>query len=121
MPAGDWTLQGAMKWYSGGVRYTKTLRIDDPQQRYVLDLGDVDATCELAVNGRKVDVLLTRPYAADITDWVRAGDNVIEVLVYSSLSNHYQTIPTPYKGKAHAGLIGPVVLRQETATGPEAF
>ena len=121
MPAGDWTLQGAMKWYSGGVKYTKTLRIEDPQQRYVLDLGDVDATCELAVNGRKVDVLLTRPYAADITDWVRAGDNVIEVLVYSSLSNHYQTIPTPYKGKAHAGLIGPVVLRQETATGPEAF
>lgn len=113
MPAGDWTLQGAMKWYSGGVKYSKTVRIDAPEYRYVLDLGDVDATCELSVNGRKVDVLLTKPYAADITDWIVPGDNVIEVLVYSSLANHYQTVPTPYKGTAHAGLIGPVVLRQE--------
>lgn len=113
MPSGDWTLQGAMKWYSGGVRYSKTVRLDAVGHRYVLDLGEVDATCELSVNGRKVDVLLTRPYAADITEWLKPGDNVIEVLVYSSLSNHYQTIPTPYKGTAHAGLIGPVVLRQE--------
>jgi len=115
MPAGDWTSQGAMRWYSGGVRYSQTVRIESPEQRYVLDLGEVDATCELAVNGKKVDVLLTKPYSADITEWLKPGDNLVEVLVYSSLSNHYQTIPTPYKGNAHAGLIGPVVLRQVSA------
>ena len=110
MPAGDWTEFGAMRYFSGGVRYTKTLSLDATGGRYVLDLGDVDATCEVAVNGKKVKVLLTKPYSTDITGYLRNGENTIEVLVYSSLSNHYQTIPSPYKGTPRAGLIGPVRL-----------
>ena len=110
LPAGDWTGAGAMKFYSGGVRYSKDVRIPANAGRVVLDLGEVDATCEVSVNGRKVDVLLSSPYRLDITDYVRSGRNHLEVLVYSSLANHYQTIPTPYKGTAHAGLIGPVTI-----------
>ena len=76
----------------------------------MLDLGEVDATCEVSVNGKRVDVLLASPYRLDISRYVRRGRNRIEVLVYSSLSNHYQTIPSPYQGTPHAGLIGPVKL-----------
>ena len=110
LPAGDWTAAGAMKFYSGGVRYSKEIRIPAKCDNVVLDLGEVDATCEVAVNGKKVDVLLNKPYSLDITDFVHPGRNSVEVLVYSSLSNHYLTIPTPYKGTAHAGLIGPVSI-----------
>lgn len=107
---GDWTRAGALRFFSGGIRYGKDIRIRDKGKRLWLDLGEVDATCEVAVNGKKVDVLLASPYRLDITKYAHRGRNHIEVLVYSSLSNHYQTIPSPYQGTPHAGLIGPVKL-----------
>jgi len=108
---GDWTKLGAMHYYSGGVRYAKDVRIDKlPEGPVSIDLGDVDATCEVAINGQHVDVLINKPYQLDITPYLRRGKNHIEVLVYSSLSSHYQTIPSPYKGTPHAGLLGPVRL-----------
>ena len=108
LKTGDWSDAGAMKFFSGGVRYSKNVRIGNISGKVMLDLGDVDATCEVAVNGRKVDVLLSSPYMLDVTDFVKSGDNLVEVLVYSTLSNHYVTIPSPYKGTPRAGLIGPV-------------
>ena len=111
MPVGDWTQHGALKFYSGGISYKHTFRLDDTRGPIRLDLGSVDATCEVAVNGRHVDVLINAPYVVDITDFVKTGDNEVEVLVYSSLANHYLTIPSPYKGTPHAGLLGPVVVK----------
>lgn len=112
MPAGNWTDQGALKYFSGGMRYTKSVEIAHAatEQKVMLDLGWVDATCEIKVNGRPVDVLMHSPYQADITPFVKSGRNEIEVLVYSTLSNHYQTIPSAYRGEPRAGLIGPVKL-----------
>lgn len=107
MPEGDWTEFGAMGYYSGGVRYEKDIMVDEAS-KVVLDLGEVDATCELTVNGHFVKALISKPYSTDITEFVKPGINHIDVLVYSTLANHYRTIPTPYRGKAHAGLIGPV-------------
>jgi len=110
---GDWALLGAMKYYSGGVRYAKDVRLELAKGRRVwIDLGEVDATCEVAVNGKRVDVLTGKPYRLDISEYVRNGKNHVEVLVYSSLSGHYQSIPSPYKGTPHAGLIGPVKILQ---------
>ena len=112
MPAGDWTVQGALKFYSGGIRYSRDVDIAAhlAGRRTVLDLGEVDATCEVSVNGKPVDVLIGKPYTLDVTDYLVAGTNHIEVLVYSTLANHYLTIPSPYKGTPHAGLIGPAQL-----------
>ena len=105
---GDWTNAGAMRFYSGGVKYSKVIDVKAKEKRMELDLGDVDATCGVSVGGKPVDILLSPPYKLDITDFVKKGQNKIEVLVYSSLSNHYQTIPSPYKGTPRAGLMGPV-------------
>ena len=55
-------------------------------------------------------ILMSPPYRMDISSAVQAGNNEIEVLVYSTLANHYQTQPTPYRGDPQAGLIGPVTL-----------
>ncbi len=111
VPVGDWTQWGAMKFYSGGVRYRKQVDIEKVSDQTIqIDLGTVDATCEVNVNGQKVDVLINKPYRLDITDYLHDGENTIEILVYSALSNHYQTIPSPYQGIPHAGLIGPVHL-----------
>lgn len=107
MPEGDWTGFGAMGFYSGGVRYEKDITVDGAD-KVVLDLGEIDATCELTVNGQFVKALISKPYSAEITEYIKPGVNHIEVLVYSTLANHYRTVPTPYRGHAHAGLIGPV-------------
>ena len=107
--SGDWSKAGALKFFSGGIRYSKDIRIDGGRS-VSLDLGEVDATCEVSVNGKDAGVLLAGPYEMDITPYVSEGLNHIEVLVYSSLANHYQTIPTPYRGQARSGLIGPVKL-----------
>ena len=50
------------------------------------------------------------PWKLDITEYVKAGENRIEVLVYNTLANHYLTIPTRYRGNPKSGLLGPVRL-----------
>ena len=112
MEAGNWSETGALKYYSGGMYYRKQFSLPKlaANSRIVLDLGSVNASCEVKVNGKDVGILMRPPYRADISKYVRQGDNQVEVLVYSTLSNHYQTIPTPYRGDGEAGLLGPVSL-----------
>ena len=64
----------------------------------------------VTVNGKPAGILIGRPYSVDITSLVQPGVNRIEVKVCSSLANHYGTIPSPYRGEPHAGLIGPVFI-----------
>ena len=110
--AGDWSKAGALKFYSGGMVYRKeiTLPNDIHSQRVMLDLGSVVATCEIKVNGQALGVRMSPPYSVDITKHIRPGKNEIEVLVYSTLANHYQTQPTPYRGEPTAGILGPVKI-----------
>lgn len=108
MPEGDWTQFGALGFFSGAVKYVKNIELRDIDGEVILDLGEVDATCEVTVNGTPVEVLIGEPYRTDITDFVHPGLNRVEVLVYSTLANHYRTIPSPYRGTPRAGLIGPV-------------
>ena len=110
--AGDWSKAGALKFYSGGMVYRKeiTLPNDIHSQRVMLDLGSVVATCEIKVNGQALGVRMNPPYSVDITKHIRPGKNEIEVLVYSTLANHYQTQPTPYRGEPTAGILGPVKI-----------
>jgi hypothetical protein len=111
---GDWGKIGVLEHYSGGMRYRRTFVLSKAKGRgkVKLDLGTVNATCEVHVNGRKAGICLVPPYELDISKFVRAGVNELEVLVYGTLANHYQTIPTPahYRQPTPAGLIGPAKL-----------
>jgi hypothetical protein len=110
--AGDWAHMGVLRHYSGGIRYGRnfTLSAGQAAGRVEIDLGQVIASCELTVNGRPAGVLINVPFVADISNYIQPGDNRIEVLVYNTLSNHYQTTPSPYKGNPASGLIGPARL-----------
>jgi hypothetical protein len=63
------------------------------------------------VNGKPAGIKSAPPWTFDITDFVKSGENQIEVLVSNTLANHYVTIPTHYRGKATSGLIGPVSIK----------
>lgn len=85
-----------------------------------LDLGRVVSSCEIKVNGHSAGILIHSPFKADITPYLHPGENRIEILVYSTLANHYQTIPSLYKGDPEAGLIGPVRLLLNRNSGSTA-
>ena len=118
MPLGNWSDRGAMKYYSGGVLYQKEIDIPNfTPSIYLLDLGKVDATCEIIINGQRAGIIMSPPYRIDISHYMKSGTNSVEVLVYSTLSNHYQTIPSAYRGKPQAGLYGPVnLIRKANST-----
>jgi hypothetical protein len=113
LAAGDWSQAGALKYYSGGMIYRKSITLPegDAARRVMLDLGSVVATCEVKINGKAAGVMMSPPYSVDITQYLHAGENEVEVLVYSTLANHYQTQPTPYRGEPTAGILGPVSVK----------
>lgn len=119
LKAGDWAEEGALRNYSGGMYYRSKCNLPENHEnkRVMLNLGDVIATCEVKINNKLAGILISPPYELDITQYIKEGENDIEVLVYSTLSNHYQTIPTPFRGEPKAGLIGPVQISVFTETG----
>ena len=114
---GDWSEMGVLKAYSGGLWYRKNVNLSEEELsgNIFLDLGEVAASAEIHINGKKVGICLRKPFRIDITKFVKEGDNYFEILVYSTLANHYSTIPTPqmYRKSYEAGLIGPVKILWE--------
>lgn len=110
---GDWSQYDGLYSYSGGIIYSKAIYLtkDQSKQRSVLDLGDVVSSAEVYVNGKFVAEKCAPTWEFDISNCTCEGENNIEVHVYNTLSNHYTTIPTNYRGSLKSGLIGPVSLR----------
>jgi len=112
MPLGDWSQLGILNNYSGGIRYSTMVELteDEVAGDIQLDLGEVVATAEVYVNGTKAGVRVAPPWRFDVSGLLSPGTNKLEVIVYNTLSNHYQTIPSRYRGSPRSGLIGPVRL-----------
>jgi hypothetical protein len=109
---GDWSKVGILNNYSGGVRYRTrlTLTAEEAKGRVTLDLGRVAGTAEILVNGKRAGVRVAPPWRQEVTGLLKAGENVFEVRVFNTLANHYQTIPSRYRGDPLSGLLGPVRL-----------
>ena len=111
MPLGDWSKRGILNNYSGGARYRTafTLSAEDTAAPVTIDLGKVAGTAEVFVNGTSCGVRVAPPWRLALAP-LKAGANTLDVLVYNSLANHYQTIPSSYRGSPASGLLGPVRL-----------
>jgi hypothetical protein len=101
--------------YSGIGDYRQDFKLPFPpcEGRLLLDLGGVAATAAVRVNGAPAGVLVAPPWQLDVTPFVRAGGNTLEIQVANTLANHYSVgIPTPYAfpHQTRSGLIGPVRL-----------
>lgn len=113
MKIGDWTSIDGLRCYSGGAWYRKTVQMDaDKVNKHVeLDLGDVVSTARVFVNGKEIGLRMTPPWNFDLDGFLKSGDNLIEILVYNTAGNHYESIPTQYLKDVKAGILGPVNLR----------
>ncbi len=113
MDLGDWSSSGILNNYSGGICYSCTISLSPEEaesDELFLDLGNVAGTAEIIVNGKKAGTRVAPPWSLEVTGYLKKGLNKLEVLVYNTLANHYQTIPSRYRGDPSSGLLGPVKL-----------
>jgi hypothetical protein len=110
---GDWTRTAGLSSYSGGAWYRKriTLSAEQASGKLALALGKVVSSAELRVNGKSAGIRVAPPFRFEIGPLVKPGGNRVEILIYNTLANHYETVPTRYRGSGEAGLLGPVTLR----------
>ena len=85
-----------LKHYSGGVRYSKVIHLNDLSIPVMLRFQTLDCSARIWVNGVEAGVLVAPPYELDITAFIGCGDNRIEVLIHNTLRNHMRTIPTNF-------------------------
>lgn len=116
-----------VKYHSGVGTYALTF--DQPQrvgeQRVKLKLERVESLAEIVLNGNEVGVIWTDPLEIDVTDYLKQGENQLEIKVYNTWGNRFwyethkepnekkiKTTATPkfLKGPQESGLQGDVKL-----------
>ncbi len=110
--AGDLAENESLKTYSGGMIYSKSITMHAKQAKsgLILNLGKVISSAEVSVNGISAGTRLTAPWTFDLTGKLKEGENVLKVLIYNTMGNHYLTTPSQYVGRINSGLIGPVTI-----------
>ncbi len=87
----DWTKRPEenIKYYSGTAVYRNTFRTNKIRDnaRLYLDLGSLTAIAKVKINGVLAGGVWTAPYQVDITDYVKAGNNTIEISVSNNWMN----------------------------------
>lgn len=136
----SWTEQSDpdVKYFSGTATYHRTMdwRENAPNERVVLDLGEVKNLAEVVVNGRSMGVAWKPPFRVDITEAMRLGANDIEVRVVNLWPNRLIGDKQPGAGPPRAwttfdrfyraespllpsGLLGPVRIFMQTRSEAE--
>ncbi|MDR0988922.1 MAG: glycosyl hydrolase family 2 [Prevotellaceae bacterium] len=76
-----------IRYYSGTVVYQSRFKSDKPKGRIFLQAGYSGCTAHLFVNGKDAGILWTKPDRVEITDYVHAGENEIEIRLTNTLMN----------------------------------
>ncbi len=77
--------QAGVRYFSGTATYVKKFNVPASAKaagkRLYLDLGRVEVVADVKVNGKPAGNVWKPPYAVDVTDLVRAGENDLEIEV----------------------------------------
>jgi glycosyl hydrolase family 106( putative alpha-L-rhamnosidase) len=117
----DWTQTDKLRSFSGKAHYETRFTIDagwlSKAGRVELDLGVVRDVAQVRLNGKPGPVLLLRPYRAEVTSLLKAGENVLEISVTNGWINQLlaRGAKLNWPGEppiqpASSGLLGPVRL-----------
>ena len=118
---GDWRNMKQLEDCDEDAVYATSFTLAEtiPGKRYSLNLGEVCYVAEVLVNGKTVGKRIWMPYIFTITDYLRPGENTIEVRVKVSDYNakarqgregnpNYETLANG--GRIANGLLGPVQI-----------
>ena len=80
-----------IKYFSGTAMYKKSIQMNlntsSKNKKVWLDLGELDDIAEVRINGEEAGVLWYPPYRIEITEWIREGENDLEVFVTNNWAN----------------------------------
>ncbi len=115
-PKSGWDAQG-MPFYGHDVSYTQEFEIDKPTGSYRVKLPNwYGSVAKVVVNGKKAGTIGYRPYQCDVTKFIRAGKNTVQVVVTGTLKN---TLGPHHCGNL-IGIAGPGHFQRSPPTGPPA-
>jgi hypothetical protein len=83
----SWTqhTNAGVRYFSGTATYSKHFdfspQLQAQNRRWLLDLGKVAVMAEVKLNGKDLGILWKTPFALDVTDALRPGDNELELRV----------------------------------------
>jgi len=87
----DWTenSDSKIKHYSGKAVYKKNVKIPSlvKEQKIYLEIDEFYDVAELSINGKKVAQVWSLPFFIDITDFIKEGDNLLEIGVANTWVN----------------------------------
>ncbi|MCQ2394369.1 MAG: hypothetical protein MJ249_08790 [Kiritimatiellae bacterium] len=113
------------KSYSGTAVYRRTFNLPEAGAQTILDLGRVEVIAAVRINGQNAGTAWTWPYRLDVTPFVKAGANTIEVEVTGTWHNRLafdsglpeeqrktwsRNTPKADAPRVPYGLLGPVKL-----------
>jgi hypothetical protein len=104
------TSMGENPHFSGLIRYTFTLELNEIPQNAVLDLGRVGQTAKVSVNGTEVGIRIAAPYTYPISYLLQKGTNTITVEVANTLVGKVRDGFSYHMPLLPSGLLGPVKL-----------
>ncbi len=82
-----WNQQG-MPFYSGDVAYCQTFTVDQLGGSYKVRVPKwYGSVAKVSVNGKFRGPLVSQPWEVDVTDAIKKGENVVEVIVTGTLKN----------------------------------
>jgi hypothetical protein len=92
----SWTTQG-YPYFSGRAIYRKHFELLETfsGQRVFLEPPMEDDVLEVIVNGQSAGVRLWAPYQMEITDVLKAGENILELRVANTLVNLLEKVERP--------------------------
>ena len=96
--------------FSGKMKYNFTFEAKHREGRVLLDLGEVGQNATLRLNGVDCGIRICRPYAFDVTDCLRDGENVAEVVVSNTLVRRVHDNFSYFLQLAPSGLLGGMKL-----------
>jgi len=78
-----------IKYFSGTAKYTNTFQVGKRKknQKMILDLGNVLEMASIRINGHQMPVWWSAPFRFDITDYLKTGNNLLEVEVVNMWPN----------------------------------
>jgi hypothetical protein len=79
-----------IKYYSGTANYSQSFKLkvhEIKENRLILDLGNVKEMASVKINGYPMQVRWSAPFQFDVTPYVKAGTNELEVEVVNMWAN----------------------------------
>ncbi|MBN2375709.1 MAG: hypothetical protein JXD22_04870 [Sedimentisphaerales bacterium] len=109
-----WNNQGS-PFYSGQVSYSQQFLIHEVKGRYLIHIPDwYGSVAEVKVNRQSAGYVGYKPFQRDVTDLIRTGTNIVEIIVTGTLKNTLG----PHHAGSGTGSAWPGMFQNAPQNGP---